>query len=163
MKYIMFAKYNDNFYLYSANKREKVIITRKPEKADRDFKKEADSFYKYVSEDELTDVFSVKLLVDFNTSLPNVSPHWEVEFDDIDYVGGKILLRFSEGILPGWKTEEKNVCIKYIDINEVEDAKIMYLYKKRNAVVCIPPQRVENKILISEIANLCKQYKRSNV
>ena len=76
----MFAKYNGTLYSCAVNKREKNIniITRNPKKADKDFKKEEDAFYKGVSEDELTDIFSVRLLVNFNTGLPNTPLHWLV-------------------------------------------------------------------------------------
>lgn len=159
----MFAKYNDNLYFYVANKRKKEIITRNPRKVNEDFRRDGNVFYKSVSENELIDIFNVELWVDFNTGLPNTPFHWQVGFDGRDYVNGKVLLRFSEGILPGWTTEEKNVCTKYIAINEIEGAKIVYLYKKRNAIACEPPQRVENIISISEIMDLFEQYKKSNV
>ena len=158
----MLAKYNDILYSYIANKREKNIITRNPKKVDKDFKKEGNIFYKsIISEDELSDIFSVGLLINFNTGLPNTPLHWLVAVDEIK--DNKILLRFSKGILPGWDIEEKNVCIKYIDLNEIEDAKIVYLYKKRNGLVCIPPQRVENRIPKSEIIDIIEQYKRTKV
>lgn len=157
----MLAKYNDNLYFYTANKKEKNIITKNPKKADEDFKKEEDIFYKGVSEDELTDIFSVELCIDYNTGLPNTPLHWLVSVNEIK--NDKVLLRFSEGILPGWNIEEKNVCIKYIDLNEIEGAKIVYRYKKRNAMTCVPPQRVENRISASEIIDEIEQYKVSNI
>lgn len=61
------------------------------------------------------------------------------------------------------ENRRKNVCTKYIAINEIEGAKIVYLYKKRNAAMCVPPQRVENRIPTSEIIDLFEQYKKTNI
>lgn len=155
----MFAKYKDNIYLYIKNRRMNKIITRSLQKINPEFKKDDDGvFYKAVSESELADVFNVEFWVSYNTGLPNTPLYWQVDLDEQDSVNGKILLRFSEGILPNWEIEEKNVCKKYVDVSELKEAKIIYVYKKRNNIIYSPPQKVEENIPIDKMLILFKKY-----
>lgn len=159
----MFAKFNDTIYSYVANRRKKEIITRNLNKTNADFKRDGGVFYKAVSEEELTDIFNVEIWVNYNTGLPNTPFYWQVGIDGRGYADGKILLRFSEGILPGWNIEEKNVCIKYVDVNEIEKAKVVYVYKRKDNTTCLPSQKVEKEITVDEMLCIFEKYKKTNI
>ena len=159
----MFAVYNGNTYIYVSNRRGKEIITRNPRKANIDFAKDDDVFYKKISDDELSEIFNIELWVKYSTGLPDTPFWWQVSFDGRAFVSGKVLLRFSEGFLPGWEIEENNVCVKYIDIDEITDAKVVYAYKKRNNTVYSNPRRFEESISKDEICAVFEKFKGNNI
>lgn len=159
----MFAKFNDTIYSYVANRGKKEIITRNGNKTNADFKRDGEVFCKTVSEEELADIFNVEIWVKYNTGYPNTPFYWQVEIDGRGYADGKILLRFSEGILPGWDIEEKNVCIKYVDVKEIEKAKVVYVYKRKEYTTYLPPKKVEKEIIVDEMLCLLEKYKKANI
>ena len=53
---------------------------------------------------------------------------WKIPFTQEYLYNEKIKLIFAEGILPGWPIEEKNVCSKYINIDQIQAA---YIIKTR--------------------------------
>ena len=66
--------------------------------------------------------------VEYDTHLKNVSNLWEIPFTQEFLSNGKLKLIFAEGILPEWSIEEKNVCSKYINIDQIQAA---YIIKTR--------------------------------
>lgn len=92
--------------------------------------KSGNIYYREITEDELSDIYDIKFEVCYDTGLDKVPVLWAVTIDSL--VGEEVRLRFSEGILPGWEVEEKNVCTKLIEMNDITMAKAIYTYKKRD-------------------------------
>lgn len=159
----MLANYNGKTYWYISSRRKKEIVTRTPDKAENDFKRDNDLFFKNISEEELIDIFDVEFWVEYDANLPNTPLMWKISNENSELENGKIMLRFAEGILPEWEIEEKNVCVKHIEVSEVRNAKVIYVYKKKDGKELDTPQKEEINLSLDELITLCKQYKRTSL
>lgn len=159
----MLANYHDKTYRYIPGKGK--IITRLPYKAEKDFKRDGEAllFFKRVPEKELTDIFDVEFWVEYDTGLPNTPSMWQIKDGDNKLEDGTIRLRFAEGILPGWETEEKNVCVKHIDALEAKNTKVVYIYKKKDGEELDVPQREEMDVSLYGFIMLYRRYRRTNL
>ena len=156
----MIAKYNGNYYYYIFNKRVSNIITNQQNKVSDDFFFEDGTFYKKVAFDELEEVFDVKYIVSYNAGVENVSTEWEIANSARDVQDNCVLLRYSNGIIPGWKTEEKNVCIKYVDIRDISNAREICIYKRKDNDTLEYPKTDERKINASELISRMSSFRR---
>jgi hypothetical protein len=154
----MIAKYNNEYYLYICNRRTKEIITRQKIKTDNTFVSDDCVFYKQINSDDIEDLFDVKFFVSCDSGIANTPTEWEIGPDEIK--GDQILLRFADGILPGWKVEEKNVCTKCIGVEDVLSAKEVRSYKRKDYVTLlsenIKERTVESEDLILQAASFAK-------
>ena len=136
----MIAKYNGELYEIVRNGEKYQIITYQDNKASQGFTKHKDLYFKTVSDDDimLTDIFgSIK--------------------DE------KVRLRLAEGYLPGWEVEEKGVCVKEIELEDVLDSKIIYKYIKREGIKLESPYIEEKNISKEELKSMYDMYKKGNL
>lgn len=161
----MIAKYNDLYYSFVKGRRNCELLTNHREKAVGGFSQDKSIFYKVIDiqDSQLTDIFDLELWVLYNTELLNVPVEWKIGLDREYYCDGKLLLRYTEGILPGWKTEEKNVCAITVDPMDLLGAKAMYKYTKK-AGSLLEDKWVDCKqISVWELLNLHKKYNNSSI
>ena len=159
----MFAKYKENIYILSSNSRKKEIITRIQEKADDDFTKDGSIFFKSISEDDLSDIFSVDIWINYDANLPNTPNKWSVDLSDSELDNNIILLRFTEGLLLGWEVEDKNVCTKRIHFAEITGAGITYKYSKKHFIDYDNPVIEEFSIPLNELIEYINMYRTNNI
>lgn len=128
----MIAKYNGCYYRYVFNPKKKIsnVVTKQENKAGTDFIYEDGFYFKSVAFEDLEEVFDIKYIVFYDAKIPQVSSEWEVITNDKK--DDTILIRFSNGILPGWNTEENNVCTKRISFNDIHGAKEIRIYRRKN-------------------------------
>lgn len=130
----MIARYNNMYYRISKGRASYELLTMIKEKAQVGFQYDKPMFYRKVdlSDNGLSDVFNLDIWVHYDTGLPNVPVEWKIDIDTNIYVEeGTLLLRFVEGILPGWNVEEKNVSYTKISINAILGVRAVYTYLKK--------------------------------
>lgn len=159
----MLANYNGKTYLYVSNKRRTVIVTRQEYKTDGGFIKDGDLFFKHVREYELSDIFSVEIWVQYHTGLEHTPSFWQVDEECGGIENDQVMLRFAEGILPGWEIEDKNVCKKYVDYSDISTCRLVMKYKKYAGEALVIPKIEEKYYPIKEAMDLYEQYWKSNL
>lgn len=161
----MIAKYNGELYEIVRNGEKYQIITYQDNKASQGFTKHKDLYFKTVSDDDimLTDIFDVEFCVYYNTGLPSVQSEWRISLGGESIKDEKVRLRFAEGYLPGWEVEEKGVCVKEIELEDVLDSKIIYKYIKREGIKLESPYIEEKNISKEELKSMYDMYKKGNL
>lgn len=156
----MIAKYKNNFYLYISNKKVSNLVTRQKQKALEGFEYDEGAYFKRISMDELEDVFDIEYWVTYNTGEPEVPTEWKVGKDSRDIQGDNVLIRYSNGVLPNWNIEEKNVCVKYINKNEIDSAKIVKVYSLKDGVSLNSPIKEETLVDFNDLALMHDEFSR---
>lgn len=156
----MIAVYKGNKYKFISNRRRKGIITRCVQKIDDSFLKENTIYYKSIDEKDLSDMYIVEFFAFFDTGFEGVSPWWKVT--EADLMDDKVKLRFTEGILPNWSIEEKNVCTREINYEEISCAKVKFTFKKINGEEVNILVKEETKSWREILKNI-KEYGDSNL
>ena len=159
----MIAKYNEKYYFYVCNKKISNIVTRKSYKADKDFTFDEGVYYRKVDPDELTDVFEVSYWVAYDTGIVNLPKEWEVGKTSRDINGDTILIRYSNGLIPNWKAEEKDVCVNYIKKSDITAAKIVKSYSKKDGVQQVLPLKEEENTDVDDFIEKWSEFKRDNL
>lgn len=156
----MVAVYSGIEYKYISDRRSKEIITQQVTKTDSTFCKDKGIYYKFVNEVDLTDIYSVEFFVFFDSHLEGVPTWWKVT--NADLIDDKIKIRFALGILPNWDVEEKNVCTRLVNFEDISNAKVKYTFRKKDGK--------DVKLLVQEekmkLVNLLKkidEYSESNL
>lgn len=157
----MIAKYNGRYYYYILNKHVSNIITEQKSKAGDDFIYEDGVYYKKIEFESLEEVFDIKYIVFYDSKISGVSLEWEISNNYKETDGDSVLIRFSNGILPGWSVEENNVCIKYVSANDIIGAKEVRIYRRKNRQTLDKPTTEEKLIdkrdLIAIRASFCRE------
>lgn len=159
----MFANYNNEKYLYISNRRTKEIVTHIRMKIDESFICDKGLFYKKITDEELTDIYDVEFWVKYESGFDNVSVWWKLGSDRNTVTRNHVTLIFSEGILPGWKIVEKNVCSTEVDIVSLSETKIKIIYKKKDGNSYQTPMEQEQKINVTELVDLHYKYCKDNI
>lgn len=159
----MFANYSNEKYIYIANRRTKEIVTHLSMKTDESFVYDKGIFYKKITDEELTDIYDVEFWVKYESGFNGVSAWWKLGNDKDPVIGNQVALIFSEGILPGWKIIEKNVCSNEVDISSLSETKIRIIYRKKDGKSYQTPMVQEQKIIVSELMNLYDKYCKDNI
>lgn len=159
----MFANYSNEKYIYIANRRTKEIVTHLSMKTDESFVYDKGIFYKKITDEELTDIYDVEFWVKYESGFNGVSAWWKLGNDKDSVIGNQVALIFSEGILPGWKIIEKNVCSNEVDISSLSETKIRIIYRKKDGKSYQTPMVQEQKIIVSELVNLYDKYCKDNI
>ncbi len=162
---IIFIIYRDNLYHSLDEKTHFVIITSQKTKADKDFLSTSRSFYKEIPKDDkcIQDIFKVQFFLKWDSHLANVDEVWEI-LTEYEYLKeNQVLLKFVNGILPGWTEEEQAVSTKYVDIDECEDFSAVYTYTVKDGKVLKEPMIVEQKVSKEEFQKLVHQYQIKNI
>ncbi|MEQ2497458.1 MULTISPECIES: hypothetical protein [Lachnospiraceae] len=156
----MIARYNNMYYRISKGRAGHELLTRIKEKAQVGFQYDRPVFYKKVdlSDNNLSDVFNLDIWVHYDTGLPNVPVEWKIDIDTNIFEEGTLLLRFVEGILPGWNVEEKNVSYTKISINDITGVRAVYTYLKKDGNLLVPPISHENQRDSEGLLELYRKY-----
>ena len=157
------AKYKGMFYRYISNNKACSIVTTRNEKAQDGFVLEDGVYYKTIPDDDVSDIFEIRYRVKHDTGIPDVSDEWEIGAETQDVKEDKILIRYSNGILPEWTVEEKNVCIKYVDKKEIEFGEIIRLYQKKNGRMLTSPEKVVEKVDVDTFIRIQFGHQRNNL
>lgn len=135
----MIGKYKDEYYYYVYNDRVSNIITCDNNKANDDFSFKNGYFYKKIQKKELSEIFDISFWVSYDAKINGIPKIWEIKSNITDINNNRITIQYSNGLLPGWEAVEKNVSIKTIDINDIESAKVIKKYYKKDNVDYINP------------------------
>ncbi len=159
----MIAKYNGEYYYYINNKRVSNIITSRKEKAFEGFFFEDNIFYMKVPFESCEDIFDLKYVISYDAGIAGASTDWEISNNASDIQKNGILIRFSDGTIPGWKIEEKNVCINYVKLEEVTNIREVCIYKRKNGVTLERPIVEERKITALDLLSRMSSFDRSSL
>jgi len=142
-----------------------VIITRQKAKTDGDFLSTKESFYKEIPKDDkyIQDVYKVQFFLKWDSPLDDVDNMWEILAEHGYIKDDKVLLKFANGILPGWKAEEQAICSKYVDIDECEDFKAIYTYTVKNGNVLDKLMVLEQEVSREDFQNLVLEHQIKNI
>ena len=161
----MFIKYKDILYDLLEEKTYLSIITRNKLKSNEDFLKNKRSFYKNIllNDPNIQDIFNIQFFLKWDSHFEKVDTVWEV-FTDKSYLkDGQVLMRFANGLLPGWRAEEQTVCSRYVDINECEDFTIVYTYTVKDGIRLETPLKQGKKVSKEEFQKTVIQYRAENI
>ena len=157
------ANYKGKLYRYSSNKRTCSIITTQNEKTIDGFVFENGMYFKNIQEADVSEIFEVRYRIKYDTGISRVPDMWEVGTTSQDITREKILIRYSDGVLPGWKTEEKNVCVKYIDKNKAEFGEVVKIYYKKDHVILDSPEKTVQKVDLDTLIRTHFEYLESEL
>ncbi len=154
----MIAKYKGNYYLYACKKKaegllavddkDNYLITRKKEKSSKEFQFEDNRFFvKKTRIEELTDLFKIVYIVEYDSGFPNLLKKWETT----SIKSGIIKLTYGMGFLPGWDGEDKFVCTKSVNKEDINSGIIRMIYTKKDGVVFEKPHVEEKTVDIEEL------------
>lgn len=161
----MFMIYKNNLYHILDEKSHFVIITKHKTKADGDFLSTKESFYKEIPKDDkyIQDIFRVQFFLKWDSHLADVDNTWEILAEHEYIKDNQVLLKFVNGILPGWDVEEQAVCSKYVDIDECEDFLVVYTYTVKDGDVLKKPMVLEQKVSKEDFEKLVLKYQIKNI
>lgn len=71
-------------YEYVSNRRHKEIITKHMTKTDSTFVKDKEIYYKSVTEEDLSDIYSVEFMIFHDFNLDGVPQWWKISYTDFD-------------------------------------------------------------------------------
>lgn len=130
----MYAKYNNNIYRYLHRKEYDKIITYDRKKSDATFYVNESVYVKQIKGEDpaLQEVFDVTFSFNWDSKLEHVETTWTITAAPEYLQGDQLLLRYTKGLLPGWKVEEQTVCVRYVPIEECSEFKICYTYFVKN-------------------------------
>ncbi len=158
----MIAKYNGDLF-YFINNKNKQIVTRNKYKATEEFQKYNNIYYKDVTNEEiisnsnLTDIYKIEIYIDYDTGYKNIPKLWKV----CGVTNSKFLLRYENGIIPGWEKEDENACEALVNIGEAQNITVLYSYIKKDNVY----SKSQEKIIVTkeELFELFNKYKVSEL
>ena len=159
----MLMIYNNKLFRYIKKKQE--IVTYQKKNTDNTFEFDDGIYYKKVLENDsnIQDIFIIQFFLKWDSHLEKVDTVWEI-FTDKSYLNeNQVLMRFANGLLPGWRAEEQTVCSRYVDINECEDFTIVYTYTVKDGVRLETPLKQEKKVSKEEFQKTVIQYRAENI
>ena len=169
---MMIAKYCENYYNYSCDKKlidwkhyvalpsdRCYLVSNKPQKLLIDFLNKNGIIYKNINEEELTDIFYIECWVGYDTGLPNIPTEWLVQ--DID--NDRVKIEYGLGVLPGWGGCDKYVSFNYISKEEITSSRIVYVYTKKDGKRFDIPYVEEKSVSIDELLHVYEEFSRNNL
>ena len=159
----MLANYKGLTYIYIANQNISNIATNKKFKAIDDFVYKNNMYFRKTPPEELTDIFEISYWIYYDSGLSGLPYEWEVGPDIQDIKGNNILIRFSNGTIPNWIVEEKNISIKYINKDEVQKAKVIRTYKRKNGISLDTPFKEIKEVSVDELICTQIENRRNNL
>lgn len=154
----MIAEYKGNKYYYNTSSRRSELVTSDSRKADGSFQKDGDLYFKPIEEKDLGSIFTVEFFAGYDSGLEGTDRSWHI-IDENDVIkDGKVRLTFAKGILPGWDMIDKNVCEKYVSLDDITSFTEKITYKKCNGTVPDKPKVVIKQINRREIEKELNKY-----
>ena len=157
------AKYNGIYYLYISNKKTCNIVTTRNEKLHEGFISGNGAYYKKIQETDVSEIFEIQYRVKYDVGIPGVPTEWGVGSGVHDIKDERILIRYANGVLPGWNIEEKNVYIKYVDKKDIEYGEVIKIFHKKNDVVLTNPERVVERVDVETFICVHNEYQKNNL
>ena len=161
----MYIIYNNILYELINYRGKYKITTYFKEKCDRSFDRTWDYYSKeYLETDtNIQDIFNIQFFLKWDSHFEKVDTVWEI-FTDKSYLNeNQVLMRFANGLLPGWRAEEQTVCSRYVDINECEDFTIVYTYTVKDGIRLETPLKQEKKVSKEEFQKTVIQFRNENI
>ena len=161
----MYIKYNNIVFRFLDKKEYYKIITRNKNKTTDEFYKNKDVYVKKIIETDINiqDIFNIQFFLKWDSHFEKVDTVWEI-FTDKSYLNeNQVLMRFANGLLPGWRAEEQTVCSRYVDINECEDFTIVYTYTVKDGIRLETPLKQEKKVSKEEFQKTVIQFRNENI
>lgn len=122
----MIAEYKGKQYKIVKDGKSWELVSKNPDCVKDGFVKDGKLFYKSVNDlSQVDDVYDMWVMVEYDTHLEKVNKTWRLEITKEFFTGNEVKLLFGEGILPGWKVEDKNVCSKYVNVCDISTAFII--------------------------------------
>jgi hypothetical protein len=119
----MFADYKGKQYKIVREEGKWNLISMNPDSEKYGFEKDEDIYYKEFDDiSEFDDVYELTFFVLYDTHLDKVPTEWSLNLSNGFFKEDSVKLLFAEGILPGWKVEDKNVCSTYIKNEDISQA-----------------------------------------
>lgn len=143
------AKYNG--YLYSYDPEKKEISTVRKHKTNKSFVKDGSVWRKKVTEEDLSDIFEDWLLVEYDTSIPDIPTWWRVRNLTED---GTFMVKYTEGLLPGWDVIGDNTCIKKFLITDFECGVAFFMFTKADGEMFEEPLPSKIDVPLSSMLTL---------
>lgn len=160
----MIARYKAKEYGLVKHNKSHAIVTHHIENADKEFIQNRAIYYKDIEDFAvLEDIFEIYFLVKYDTGLEQVESLWRIDLDKEYIQDRKVLLRFTKGILPDWKVEDKNVCMKYVDITSCEEIYVVRKYTQKDAQALEGIYEIKQRITGEELIQLHWKYQHSNL
>ena len=157
------AQYKGMYYIYNSNKRTCSIVTTRNEKIHDGFIFEDGAFFKSIQENDVQEIFEIYYRIKYDAGVKGVSTEWDVGCGIQDINNDKILIRYSNGVLPGWNIEEKNVCIKYVDKEDIEYGEVIKIFHRKNGVTLTAPEKTVDRVDVDTLISVHKEYQRNNL
>ncbi len=161
----MFIRYNSKIYRFLDKKEYYKIITTDNRKVTDEFYKNIDVYVKKILTEDtnIQDIFNVQFYLTWDSHLEKVDTRWEI-FTEKSYMkDDQVLMRFANGLLPGWHAEEQTVCSRYVDINECEDFTVVYTYHVKDGKKLEKPLKEEVKLTKEEFQQMIIRYRSENI
>ena len=157
------AMYKGLYYVYISNKKAKGILTTHSEEAPNEYRCKNGEQFLGMQDNELSEIFEIRYKVKYNTGIPGVPFEWGVGSGMEDVNGDTILIRFSDGFLPGWDIEEKDVCLKYVNKNDIEFGEVIKTFYKKTGVLLDSPEKVIERVDGDTFINIHNKFLRKNL
>lgn len=159
--YEKYAKYKNKEYLLTNNEGSNIISTYKIENTDEQFIKcKSDSYlYRTIDIDELMDIYRYQLVAIYDSKISNVSREWDLTTYVANIEEKRVKLSLQRmGPFNGWTVHDRDFHTKWVDISELEGAKIRYIYEKKNGIEYNPPLIEEKNIEVSDLYKYFQHY-----
>ena len=161
----MYIRYNSEIYRFLDKKEYYKIITRNKNKTTDEFYKNKDVYVKKITKTDINiqDIFNVQFFLRWDSYFEKVNTLWEVFADKSYLKDDQVLIRFANGLLPGWRAEEQTVCSRYVDINKCEDFTVLYTYVYKDGIKLEKPSVEEKRVSAKEFKEKMIKYGKSNI
>ena len=159
----MIAVYNNKEYYYVLNKKISNLVTKKKTKIDLGFKRSDNKYFKPIQKEELKDIFDIEYWVTYDCGINNISTEWKIGSNTFDIIENSVLIRYSDGIIPGWDIEEKSVCTKLINKKEISNFKIIKKYIRKDNLDLPEILEEEIKLNFNEFKKIHNKYCKYNL
>lgn len=161
----MYIRYNSEIYRFLDKKEYYKIITRNKNKTTDEFYKNKDVYVKKITKTDINiqDIFNVQFFLRWDSHFEKVNTLWEVFADKSYLKDDQVLIRFANGLLPGWRAEEQTVCSRYVDINKCEDFTVLYTYVYKDGIKLEKPSVEEKRVSAKEFKEKMIKYGKSNI
>lgn len=138
-----FAKYKNKLFVMHSKQDKYYLSSHK--QFDKNFTKtQFPDFYISrgfnIYSPELTDIFDVQYLINYDAGIPGLPKIWKNPLFD-DHKDQLYLSVYNKYPLPGWcKRRNSALCTKNVNFEQISNAKLIYTYCKKNGCVLVQPR-----------------------
>lgn len=89
---------------------------------------------------ELTDIFDVQYVINYDAGIPGLPKTWKDPLFD-DHKDQLYLSVYNKHPLPGWRKRRNSaLCTKDVNFEQIGNAKLIYTYRKKNGCLLVQPR-----------------------